>query len=414
MSSENASTSALPQPRRDIEYLPLEHKGQSLIVIRDHLGLVPQGQAITRVAFHLLALLEQCGSWSEFQSGLIRMNQGAMISRTEAQKLVDSLDQLYLLQTQRFFEARQEIVERFTAQTYRDCLLAGQSYPESPQALDSWLREIIAAAPEANTETAGSALGLMAPHIDLSLGKRSYGRAYRLLEHVEPDLVVILGVGHHLGLCPYSISSKAYRTPLGDLHADREAVEELRFAGGTAVAEDDFVHRSEHSIEFQALFLRQGLSHIEPRIIPVLCGSLSACLPEYSREAFLNTAGDFLEGLRRRLSSSGGRTLVVAGVDLSHIGPKFGHDQPARALQGEAEAHDRALLRCLESLDAEALWQESRRVRDGYNVCGFSALATLVEILPQCKGQILDYEMNHQSGAESAVSFAAAAFTAGR
>jgi hypothetical protein len=342
----------------------------------------------------------------------MRLNKGAMVSRAEAEKIVDSLDALYLLQTERFREARQEIVERFAAQPERPCILAGQSYPGSPEALGSFLTEMTAASPEAASGEANPLFGLVAPHIDLSVGKRSYGQAYGLLKETAPSLVLILGVGHHLGACPYSVSSKTYETPLGPLSADREAVEELRRQGGAAVAGDDFVHRSEHSIEFQALFLRHGLTRVEPRIIPVLCGSLPACLPEYSRQAFLDKAGHFLEGLRRALGAASGRALVVAGVDLSHIGPKFGHEQPAKALQSEAEGHDRALLECLVNLDAEGLWRESRRVQDRYNVCGFSALATLVEILPRCTGRILDYEMHHQSEARSAVGFAAVAFRA--
>lgn len=410
MSQQTATSQTPPRPRRDIEYHPLEHQGRSLVLIRDHLGLVPEGQAITRVAFQLLAMLEQCDSWSDFQYSLMRMNEGAMVSRAEAHKIVDSLDELYLLHTERFQAARQEIVERFAAQPERPCVLSGQSYPASSQALDATLTEIIAASPEADQEEAHGVVGLMAPHIDLSIGKRSYGQAYRLLRHLEPSLVLILGVGHQLGSWPYSISDKTYATPLGPLPADRETVWELRRQGGAAVAPDDFVHRSEHSIEFQSLFLRHGLNRCEPHIVPVLCGSLPACLPEYSREAFLNKAGDFLEGLRRALGAAAEKALVVAGVDLSHIGPKFGHEDPATALQAEAEAHDRALLECLARLDAEGLWRESKRVQDRYHVCGFSALDTLVEILPRCTGRILDYEMHHQSGARSAVSFAAAAF----
>ena len=147
-------------------------------------------------------------------------------------------------------------------------------------------------------------------------------------------------------------------------------------------------------------------------IIPILCGSAQAGLGEYSRRAYLEKAGPFLRKLRDIVSDPAQETLVVAGVDFSHIGPKFGHDRSASFLAGQAETHDRNLLGHLSRLDAELFWKESQEVEDCFNVCGFSALACLLEILPHCKGTILDYRRSQEEATNSAVSFAAAAFTA--
>ncbi|MBU2498467.1 MAG: hypothetical protein KKE57_06180, partial [Proteobacteria bacterium] len=82
-----------------------------------------------------------------------------------------------------------------------------------------------------------------------------------------------------------------------------------------------------------------------------------------------------------------------------------------RHLTGRSEAHDRNLLAHLAGLDADRFWEESKRERDQYNVCGFSALACLMEVLPSCKGQMLDYQIWHEEATRSAVSFAAMVFT---
>jgi hypothetical protein len=132
---------------------------------------------------------------------------------------------------------------------------------------------------------------------------------------------------------------------------------------------------------------------------------------DYSREAFQRAAGPFLDALRGLLCDSG-ETLFLAGVDLSHVGPKFGDQLTAQALQAETEAHDRALLGCLATGDAEGFWRESIRVRDRYHVCGFGALATLLEVHPPSRGELLHYEMWHEAPTRSAVSFAALCFTA--
>jgi len=50
-------------------------------------------------------------------------------------------------------------------------------------------------------------------------------------------------------------------------------------------------------------------------------------------------------------------------------------------------------------------------VDDRFNVCGFHEMACLLVILPECEGEVLGYQLYHESAAQSAVSFAAAIFT---
>jgi hypothetical protein len=83
---------------------------------------------------------------------------------------------------------------------------------------------------------------------------------------------------------------------------------------------------------------------------------------------------------------------------------------PAQYLKGQSEAHDRALIQTLSMQNADSFWEESRRVKDHYNVCGFAALAFLLEVLPPCNGHILGYEMWHEEATRSAVSYAAVVF----
>jgi AmmeMemoRadiSam system protein B len=143
-------------------------------------------------------------------------------------------------------------------------------------------------------------------------------------------------------------------------------------------------------------------------IVPILCGFVGTGLPEFSREAYLSRTGSFVEALRGIVAEE--ETLVVAGVDFSHVGPKFGHQEPAQQLTGRSEAHDKNLLASLSDLNVQEFWEESRRSQDQFNVCGFSALALLLEVLPPCKGRLLHYETWHEEPTRSAVSFASAVF----
>jgi AmmeMemoRadiSam system protein B len=208
----------------------------------------------------------------------------------------------------------------------------------------------------------------------------------------------------------FCLTEKDFRTPLGVVRSDKPAVQMLRSCAPEIVSEDDFAHRSEHSIEFQLLFLQHLFPENSFTIIPILCGSIHSCVPQYRRSAYVKSAGAFTDSMRSIMEEDNGKTLLIAGVDFSHIGPKFGHDLDARNMESQAKTHDRNLLEALCRMDAEGFWGESAKVGDRYNVCGFSALACLLETLPDCKGEVLGYECWHEEQTRSAVSFASIAF----
>jgi hypothetical protein len=114
----------------------------------------------------------------------------------------------------------------------------------------------------------------------------------------------------------------------------------------------------------------------------------------------------FLDELRTFLEEQDS-ILVIAGIDLSHVGPKFGHDRRASSLKQEAMNHDKVLLSAVCEGDVKKFWEEARRVNNRYNVCGLSCLAVLMEIYHQKKGSLLDYEFWEEEATQSAVSFAA-------
>jgi len=181
----------------------------------------------------------------------------------------------------------------------------------------------------------------------------------------------------------------------------------LKAKGGDLVSPSDLPHRAEHSIEFQLIFLQHVLGG-DFAIVPVLCGNMADMLPKVDRASDIAGIRGFLDCLRDYLRQP--NTACVAGVDLSHIGPKFGDDAPAHVIEEEARKHDEKLLDALCKRDGKAFWAEAKRVNDRYHVCGFSALATMIEILPDCSGEVLQYKIRHEAETRSAVSFAAVAF----
>jgi AmmeMemoRadiSam system protein B len=398
-----------PAMRRDLDFFPVQHGGKQYIIIRDHLGLVQEGKAIDFPLYQVMTLLDGTMSIRDLQMALMRQRGGMLVASDEVRKLLDQLDGSFLLDSERFKEVRDQIVERFASMKIRPCSHCGQGYPLDPSELRKKLDEILSSQPPASPPE-GKIVGLVAPHIDLAVGFKSYARAYQLARHTSPSKVILLGIGHQLAGDFFCLTEKDFDTPLGIVKTDRAVVRKLREAGNHVVAPNDFAHRSEHSIEFQVLFLQHLLSKDSFTIVPIICGSLLSALPEYNRDAYLEKAGNFLVALKEVLRDESGETLLIAGVDFSHIGPKFGHEMPARYLQGQSEAHDRSLLNALAMLDAGKYWEESRRVRDKYNVCGFAAMACLLEVVPHCKGKLLHYQTWHEQATQSAVSFGAAVF----
>jgi hypothetical protein len=397
-----------PKARRDLEFFPAQSGNQTLIVIKDRLGLVQEGNAINPELYKLLSVLDGSQSVRDIQVELMRQQGGRLVSTEEVEALLNQLDSSYLLDSPRYREARMELVTRFSAQKVRYCSHAGLSYPKEQQALTKRLEDILAIEQAPNLPS-GRVTALVAPHIDLEAGKRVYSSAYQAISGLKLERVIVLGVGHSMTDAMFSISDKNFETPLGRAETDGKIVRELMDAGGGVLSSDDFVHRDEHSIEFQLIFLQHLFTDSTFTIVPILCGSLMASLPAYDRQAYRSKGDDFLKVLASAAGDDG--TIMVAGVDLSHVGLKFGHDTPASVIMRDSEEHDRQLLDFLCSRNADGFWEESKKVNDRYNVCGFSALACLLETLPPSQGTLLSYETYREEPTKSAVSFAAAIFT---
>ncbi len=398
-----------PRLRNDLEFIPVQQGQQTFVLVRDHLGLVAQGTAVPFQLYELMVHLDGAKSVRDLQMLLMRLKGGVLVGTHEVEGILNQLDESYLLDSPRFRSARDRIVDEFVASPVRECVHCGQSYPSAPGDLESYLDRVLATATSETPGTQGHLAAIVAPHIDINVGSRGYASAYNVLKGRSTSRIVILGVGHQMREGLFSLTEKDFNTPLGMVRCDKEWVRSLKEAGKDCVLKDDFPHRSEHSIEFQLLFLQHVLKGKEFKVIPILCGNLWTHLSPCERSTYLAETGEFLRAFEELLEEHKQETIVVAGVDLCHIGHKFGHQEPATSLEMEARAHDQALLDAMIRPDPERFWEESIRVKDRYNVCGFSALACMMEVLHASEGRLLHYEIWHEPPTRSAVSFCAAA-----
>lgn len=278
--------------------------------------------------------------------------------------------------------------------------LAGSWYPSSPAFLLASARNLARQATAA-PRPAGRPVALLVPHAGWTYSGVVAAAAFRLLRPGAFARVVVVAPSHHGAFEGYALDeSAAYRTPLGDVPLDREAVEGLR-AQGLARAVPG-VTAPEHAVEIELPFLQAALGRFV--LVPVLVGRVGA----REQEAFA----------ARLAKLDDGRTLFVFSSDFTHYGPRF--EYAPFGPTGGAHARIRAL-------DGEALALLSRLDGDGFRaflassratICGRDGLATMVELLrriaPGARATLLaHWASGEMPGArdDSSVDYAAVAFT---
>ena len=401
----------VPRLRQDLEVSPTSYQGEKAVVVRDYLGLIRDPVILQGDALDIVSLIDGARTIRDIQLELVRRKNGVLVEAEAVARLVRQLDSAFLLESGRYISEKERTLADYLKLETRAAAHAGVSYPAAADELGAYLDSILGSAGDG--ESAGSPdglCGLIAPHIDLEVGKRVYAAAYRAIRSARPGRIWLIGTGHSLDNAYFELTEKDFETPLGLAKTDRTAVRTLKKAGGKAVSSYDISHSREHSLEFQLIFL-QRLFGSSFTIIPILCGSFGRDLARVSGPSEIPDVARFLAALRALWEAGPADTLFVAAVDFSHIGPKFGHRERASSLLLEARNHDQALIAALAAADSRAFWEEARKTGDRYNVCGFSTLASLLDVLPGVKGRLLEYEFWREEATQSAVSYAAIALT---
>jgi len=399
-----------PRLRNDIQAIPITVEGQQLITFTDPLRLSATGFAMDRRAIPLLAMMDGRNDLRDIQTGLMRITGGTVVSIAEVQALVEQLDKAFLLESEAFRERKNALMKEFARWARREPALAGRSYDADPERLTSFMQTVeqgLAPLPEHDPT---GVTGILAPHIDIAAAQQAYVDVYRRVTGGGHGLAVILGINHHGGDGLFCLSAKDYVTPLGVLETDREMVEELKqdLPEGT-LAEYDFDHMMEHSIEFQTVFLAHYLG-TGLKIVPILCGGI---------HEFLSSGADpfedvrfcaFRDNLRRIIGESALRTQLVSGVDFSHVGRKFGHGVPAESLLERARANDRVIIDHLLHGRARDIYRHCLATGDQVNVCGIASLALFSSLVGPCRAELLHHGTYDEPATGSAVTFASMVF----
>ena len=379
---------------RALESSSVQHRGEPMLMLRDPYGLTEQVALLPRLAVHVLSLCDGERTVSEVASEF-EARTGRPIDPARITDLLAQLDAALLLDSPRFAAHRRELETDFRRTPLRAAAHAGGSYPDRAAALTRYLddqavrdtgpgKRIKRAGrgPGAGAASSASAVrALISPHIDMHRGGGAYAHAFRpLLEapaSARPDVVVVFGTDHHGEHEPFTLTRKSYDTPLGAVPTDVASVDRLAAALGPGLFAEELHHRREHSIEFQAVWLRHVYGADCPPMLPILCGSLHELIARGADPTQEPALERFIGALRDTLH--GRRVLVIAGADLAHVGPAFGdpHGLGSRERSALVRSDANALAAAARG-DSRGFFASIAAVGDRNRVCGLAPIyATL-------------------------------------
>ena len=382
-----------------MEAFPVRTAAGRAVGLRDPAGYTQSVLVLPLPLLDIVSLFDGDHSILDIQAVIMRRH-GELVDSERIRGILQTLDEHGFLDSPSFAERRAAIEEEFRASPARAAAHAGGAYAGEPDALraqiDAFFEE-----PEGPGRIEWPATpgdpplrGLIAPHIDFHRGGPAYAWGYReLAERADADCFVILGTCHAGMTDPFALTLKDYDTPFGPATVDRDFAGVLTRRSGQDLFASEMAHRAEHSIEFQAVFLRYLFAgRRDITIVPVLASFIPEAIARGRGPEDDQHVRRFLDALAETIAASRTRVCVIAGADLAHVGPRFGDAgdvTPARLR--EVEREDRAMLEAAEAGDAETFFESAARDADERRVCGLSPIYALLRALGRPSGALRCY-----------------------
>lgn len=387
-----------------------------MLCLQDPQNISEKALFLSPPLYFIVSLFDGQHSILDIQTEYMR-RFGEFLYTEKLQEIITQLDEALFLEGERFQEALREREEEFKRAPLREALFAGKSYEGDPEKLRVQLEGYFT-----GTEGPGALgkkserqglKGVIAPHIDFQRGGFCYAYAHReIWENNSSHCFVIFGTAHTSMRNPFCLTRKDFVTPLGTLKVDRELVDAIQSQCPVDLFKDEWLHRSEHSIEFQCVFLRHLYPEPIPlKIIPVLSGSFHEAIEKGVSPMALIPIRQFINALKEAVFSIGREVCYIASVDLSHMGLQFGDREGIReyALRILSQ-EDQEMLEYVERGDGEGFFSLIARERDRRRICGLPAIYAMLKALESKDGKLLKYGQAFTPETQSVVTFASLAF----
>ena len=406
---------------RPLEVIPARQGAQQVLALRDPAGVIDGVVVVPAGLGLLLSLLDGEHTIADIQAAIVAHTH-EFVTGDHVRQIINQLDKHHVLEGDRFERHRAERLAAFREGGSRPASHAGQAYEADPQRLGEQLQGLFEHAdgpglPQGEGATP-RVCGVVSPHIDLQRGGPTFAWAYKeVAERCDAELFVILGTAHVPTRHRFVLTRLDFETPLGVVRTDREFVDRLADLAGPELFDDELVHRCEHSVEFQVIFLQHVLGTDRPfTIVPILAGSFQDLVDSDGDPAADPGLRRFVSGLSRASAECGKRVAYVTGADLSHVGEQFG--DPGRLSDdflAEVQRDDLAMLDAAERLDERGFFESVRKDGDRRRICGLPPLYTMLSVLGSRDGhtgtgKVLRYDQAVDDARACCVSFASMAF----
>jgi len=350
----------------------------------------------------------------DLRESLVRITGQIQVGDLEA-NLCQALSDAGFLEDEKFERMRLERIQEFQQAEKREPAHAGSAYPEEAaevrEQLAGYMKSYMTnGAPAVQRQL----IGIAAPHVSPFGGWETYRDAYSAFPaDYGGKTFVVLGTSHYGEPDRFGLTRKPFVTPLGETVGALELVNELESKSPDSIRMEDYCHAIEHSIEFQVLFL-QYLFGPKIRVLPILCGAFAKSIFEGGKPEDNQDIARFFGALGEIGAREGDRLAWVLGIDMAHIGRRYGSSQAVEADCGpmlEIAERDRARIKRVNAADADGFWNLVQERKDDLNWCGSSPLYTFLKCVPGVRGSLRRYQQ-WNIDPQSVVSFAALDFTA--
>jgi len=398
----------LPRLRLGLDFMPSPDPDRPGLLIRDHYRFSDTMLLIPPPLVACLACFDGEQTELDLRQDLVRATGEIQVGELE-KHLVGSLSSAGFLEDEVFERLRQEKIREFVEAPRREASHAGSAYPDEPEEARAQLAEFMKGAA---AETTDSLAGIAAPHVSPFGGWESYRDAYAaLLPEYGDRTFVVLGTSHYGEPDHFGLTRKPFVTPLGEARTNVPLVDRLAAAAPGAVNMEDYCHAVEHSIEFQVLFL-QHIYGPDIRILPILCGPFAESIYRGGKPEDNEHVRRFFDVLGEIGAQERGKLFYVLGVDMAHMGRRYGDEFSAQADEGAMLAvaeRDRKRIERISEADPQGFWSLVQENQDDLKWCGSAPIYTFLKAVPNARGTLRRYQQ-WNIDEESVVSFAGLTF----
>ena len=259
--------------------------------------------------------------------------------------------------------------------TSRPSPIAGTWYIGEPAALSKQIDTYINDAKVTKEDVPEEIIGLVAPHAGHRYSGKTAGYVYKTIKDKKIDLVVILSPFHqYMPGDLITTAHKAFRTPLGEIPVDTNALNECEhILKEKGILIQQVSDDPEHSLEIQLPFVQRALGTAF-KLLPLMIRTMDSTILKQVADALF-------EVVRNR------SFLVIASTDLSHFFPL-----------DIAEQMDAEMLWRIKAMDPESVLSAEKNGEA--SACGASAVAVMLWITKKA-GAKKAYVLNYSTSADS-------------